>query len=43
VSKLYLADRTDMFKMGNLVEGGKWVITWIYSNLVGTEREFSRV
>jgi hypothetical protein len=34
-----LVDRTELFKISNLVEGGKEIVTSLYSNLERIERE----
>jgi hypothetical protein len=37
-----LLDRTDLFKISNLVYGGKDIVTSLCSSLEGTERERER-
>ena len=38
VKSLYLLDQTDLFKIGNLVYGGKGILLNVYSSLQGQRR-----
>jgi hypothetical protein len=39
VKIIHLVDRTDLFKIGNLVYGRREIVTSLYSGLEGTDRE----
>ena len=39
VKIVHLVDRTDLFKIGNLVYGGREIVTSLYSSLQG-QRQF---
>ena len=39
VKIVYLVDRTDLFKISNLVYGGRGIVTSLYSSLQG-QRQF---
>jgi hypothetical protein len=43
VKFIHLIDRTDLFKISNLVLGGEGIVTDLYSSLEGGERESERV
>jgi len=36
---MHLGDRTDLFKISNLVQGGKGIVTSLHSSLEGRETE----
>jgi len=39
VKIIHLVDRTDLFKIGNLVYGRREIVTSLYSGLEGTDRQ----